>query len=91
MSLSSKEEWVLLYPCRGPKALLGTGRAETRVGSDVLPLKAALLLSWGRRSSARSSGWSDTAGLRPNPGRDVVSFIPERADSSLLSNAGLLE
>ena len=50
MSLSSKEQRVLLYPCRGPKALLGTGGAETRVGSDVLPLKADLLLSLGQRA-----------------------------------------
>jgi len=91
MSLSSKEEWVLPYPCKGPKALLGTGSAERRVGSDVLTLKAALLLSWGQQSTACSSGWSDAAGLRPSSGRDVVSFIPERADSSFLSNAGLLE
>lgn len=77
MSLSSKEERVLLYPCREPKALLGTRGAETRVSSEVLPLKAGLLLSLGQQSSACSTGWSDTAGLHPNPRRDVVSFIPE--------------
>lgn len=91
MSLSSKEEWVFLYPCRGPKAWLGTRSAATRAGIDALPLGAGLLLSLGQQSSACSSGWSDTAGLHSSPGRDMLSFIPERVDSSFLSNAGLLE
>lgn len=91
MSFSSKEERALHHPCRGPKALLGTEGAETGVGTDGLPLKADLVLSSGQQSSACGSGWSDTAGLSPNPGWDMVSFIPEPADSSFLSNAGLLE
>lgn len=82
---------MLFYPCRGPKALLGTDDTETKVGSVCLPLKANLFLSSGLQSSACTSDWSDAAGLGPSAGRDVVSFFLERADSSFLSNAGLLE